>query len=68
MFLLGTFEVSFLDYWVFDTLIFMLIRVMINLLDLEKEKTHNIWADVEDGDGKLHLLVTISGTRLAISN
>ena len=46
----------------------MLIRVMINLLDLEKEKTHNIWADVEDGDGKLHLLVTISGTRLAISN
>ena len=68
MFLLGTFEASFFDYWVFDTLIFMLIRVMINLLDLEKEKTHNIWADVEDGDGKLHLLVTISGTRLAISN
>ena len=36
-------------------------RVTINLLDLDKEKTHNIWADVEDGEGKLHLLVSVSG-------
>ena len=36
-------------------------RVTINLLDLDKEKTHNIWADVEDGEGKLNLLVSVSG-------
>ena len=36
-------------------------RVTINLLDLDKEKTHNIWADVEDGEGKIHLLVSVSG-------
>ena len=36
--------------------------MIIELNSLEKEKTHNIWRDVEDGKGRIHMLVTVSGT------
>ena len=29
---------------------------------LEREITHNIWQDLEDGNGQIFLLLTISGT------
>lgn len=29
---------------------------------LEREKTHNIWKDLEEGNGQIFLLLTISGT------
>jgi len=32
-----------------------------DLSTLESEKTHEVWLDVEDGNGKLFLLITISG-------
>ncbi|XP_074027374.1 multiple C2 domain and transmembrane region protein isoform X2 [Leptinotarsa decemlineata] len=37
-------------------------RCVISLGHLEREKTHNIWQQLEDGAGSLHLLLTISGT------
>ncbi|XP_023309871.1 multiple C2 and transmembrane domain-containing protein isoform X3 [Anoplophora glabripennis] len=37
-------------------------RCVINLTALEREKTHNIWQELEEGAGSLHLLLTISGT------
>ncbi|XP_050310849.1 multiple C2 and transmembrane domain-containing protein isoform X4 [Anthonomus grandis grandis] len=37
-------------------------RCVINLMDMEREKTYNIWQELEDGAGSLHLLLTISGT------
>lgn len=36
--------------------------MVIDLSQLEREKTHGIWQDLEDGAGSLHLLLTISGT------
>jgi hypothetical protein len=33
----------------------------LDLSTLETEKTHELWIDLEDGAGKLFLLVTISG-------
>ncbi|VEN42281.1 unnamed protein product, partial [Callosobruchus maculatus] len=37
-------------------------RCTINLAQLERERTHSIWQELEDGAGSLHLLLTISGT------
>ncbi|CAH2001215.1 unnamed protein product, partial [Acanthoscelides obtectus] len=37
-------------------------RCVINLAQLERERTHSIWQELEDGAGSLHLLLTISGT------
>ncbi|KAM3966599.1 multiple C2 and transmembrane domain-containing protein [Aphomia sociella] len=37
-------------------------RCIIDLSNLEKEKTHDIWEDLECGFGSLHLLVTLSGS------
>ena len=37
-------------------------RVQIDLTDLTREVTHNIWQPVEDGLGHLNIIVTISGT------
>lgn len=31
-------------------------------MDLDREKTHSLWQELEDGAGSLHLLLTISGT------
>ena len=33
-----------------------------DLKDLAPEVTHNLWRDVQNGDGRINLLVTISGT------
>ncbi|XP_050356679.1 multiple C2 and transmembrane domain-containing protein-like isoform X4 [Nymphalis io] len=37
-------------------------RCTIDLSRLEREKTHNIWQELEDGNGQIFLLLTISGT------
>ena len=37
-------------------------RVSVDLKDLAPEVTHNLWRDVQNGEGRLNLLVTISGT------
>ena len=36
-------------------------RTSLDLSGLQREKTHQIWLNLEDGAGKLFLLVTISG-------
>lgn len=35
---------------------------MIDVAQLEKEKTLDVWQELECGYGSLHLLVTVSGT------
>ncbi|XP_047996850.1 multiple C2 and transmembrane domain-containing protein isoform X2 [Leguminivora glycinivorella] len=37
-------------------------RCTIDLSRLEREKTHSMWQDLEDGNGQIFLLLTISGT------
>ncbi|KAJ8734009.1 hypothetical protein PYW07_014560 [Mythimna separata] len=37
-------------------------RCVIDLSQLEKEKTHELWQELECGQGSLHMLVTLSGT------
>ena len=37
-------------------------RVIIDLNELSKEQTTSVWKDVEDGKGRLHLMVTVSAT------
>ncbi|XP_071444418.1 multiple C2 and transmembrane domain-containing protein isoform X1 [Hetaerina americana] len=37
-------------------------RCVIDLSKLEREKTHRIWKDLQEGSGSLFLLLTISGT------
>ncbi|XP_063372517.1 multiple C2 and transmembrane domain-containing protein-like isoform X1 [Cydia amplana] len=37
-------------------------RCSIDLSRLEREKTHSMWQDLEDGNGQIFLLLTISGT------
>ncbi|VVC87850.1 unnamed protein product [Leptidea sinapis] len=37
-------------------------RCTIDLSKLEREKTHSIWQDLEEGNGQIFLLLTISGT------
>lgn len=37
-------------------------RTVINLAMLERETTHRLWRDLEDGSGNIFLLLTISGT------
>ncbi|XP_015190814.1 PREDICTED: multiple C2 and transmembrane domain-containing protein 1 isoform X2 [Polistes dominula] len=37
-------------------------RTVINLATLERETTHRLWQDLEDGSGNIFLLLTISGT------
>lgn len=39
-----------------------IFRCVIDLMTLERERTHSIWQELEDGAGSLHLLLTISGT------
>lgn len=31
-------------------------------MDMERERTYNLWQELEDGAGSLHILLTISGT------
>ncbi|XP_058790491.1 multiple C2 and transmembrane domain-containing protein isoform X2 [Phymastichus coffea] len=37
-------------------------RTVINLASLERETTHRLWRELEDGAGNIFLLLTISGT------
>lgn len=37
-------------------------KAIINLTNLERETTHRIWQDLEEGSGSIFLLLTISGT------
>lgn len=37
-------------------------RVTFDLRDMEKEVTHNLWRNVENGKGMIHTLITISAT------
>ena len=37
-------------------------RISLDLRELSKEVTHNLWRTVEDGAGLLNVLVTISAT------
>lgn len=37
-------------------------RTMIDLATLERETTHRLWRELEDGSGNIFLLLTISGT------
>ncbi|KAJ8883485.1 hypothetical protein PR048_015329 [Dryococelus australis] len=37
-------------------------RCMLDLSQLEREKTHRIWQELEEGAGSIFLLLTISGT------
>lgn len=37
-------------------------RTLIDLAGLERETTHRLWRDLEDGAGSIFLLLTISGT------
>lgn len=37
-------------------------RCVLDLVKFERERTHSLWQDLEDGAGSLHLLLTISGT------
>jgi hypothetical protein len=37
------------------------IRCSLDLSNLRHDFSHELWLDLEDGAGKLHLLVTISG-------
>jgi hypothetical protein len=39
-----------------------LLRVAIDLEDLSKEVTHNLWRAVEGGEGRVHVLVTVTAT------
>ena len=34
----------------------------VDLKDLAPEVTHNLWRDVQNGDGRVNVLITISGT------
>lgn len=37
-------------------------KTIINLATLERETTHRLWRELEDGAGSIFLLLTISGT------
>lgn len=37
-------------------------RALIDLATLERETTHRLWRELEDGSGSIFLLLTISGT------
>lgn len=37
-------------------------RCVIDLSQLEKEKTHELWQKLERGQGSVHMLITLSGT------
>lgn len=39
-----------------------IFRCVIDLSSLERERTHGLWKELEDGAGLIHLLLTISGT------
>ncbi|XP_026727345.1 multiple C2 and transmembrane domain-containing protein-like isoform X3 [Trichoplusia ni] len=41
-------------------------RCVIDLSQLEKEKTHELWQDLECGQGSIHLLITMSGSARTI--
>lgn len=36
-------------------------KASVNVANLEKEKTHDIWTELEDGAGTIHVLITVSG-------
>lgn len=40
----------------------MFFRCVLDLSNLDRERTHSLWVELEDGAGSLHLLLTISGT------
>ena len=50
-------------YLIMNQIIFPLIRTSIDLSEIEKEKTHMIIKELEDGAGTIKLLLTISGTQ-----
>lgn len=37
-------------------------RCVIDLSQLEKEKTHELWQELDCGQGSLHMLITLSAT------
>ena len=37
-------------------------RVAIDLRELTKEVSHNLWRPIKDGEGMLNVIITISGT------
>ena len=37
-------------------------RVAIDLRELTKEVSHNLWRPIKDGEGELNVIITISGT------
>ena len=39
-----------------------MLRIIVDLNECPKEQTVNMWKDVEDGKGRIHLLVTVSAT------
>ena len=40
---------------------FSFVRCSVDLSQLEHEETHDMWVDLEDGAGKIHLVLTITG-------
>ena len=42
-------------------------RVAIDLRQLSKEVSHNLWRPIKDGEGMLNMIITISGTTKADS-
>ena len=40
----------------------MCYRCMVDLVNMDREKTHSIKCKLDDGAGSLHFLLTISGT------
>ncbi|XP_059049366.1 multiple C2 and transmembrane domain-containing protein-like [Achroia grisella] len=41
-------------------------RCILNLLDLEKDRTHEFWQELDDGFGSVHFSVTMCDTRRSI--
>ncbi|CAG5017854.1 unnamed protein product [Parnassius apollo] len=42
-------------------------RCVIDLSHLEREKTHELWQELEYGRGSLHMLITLSGSERCVS-
>ncbi|XP_050358242.1 multiple C2 and transmembrane domain-containing protein-like isoform X1 [Nymphalis io] len=42
-------------------------RCVIDLSQLEKEKTHDLWSELDCGFGSVHMLITLSGSERRIS-
>ena len=40
---------------------YYIFRCSLDLSTYTRDRTHDVWVDLEDGAGKLHLLISISG-------